>query len=531
MGKKVILIGVDGATWDLIIPWVEQGELPAFQKIMSHGSWGKLQSTIPPLSPPAWTSIFTGTNPGKHNIFGFLKRKKDSYFVTPISSNDREAVPLWKYISGSGRRSVLLNIPFSYPPDKINGIMTTGLGTPSRDSDFTHPKDFKKRLLKEFPEFDVDFNEDLIELGSDRDPADHIIKITASQIAAAKKLLVEEECDLFAAVFRSTDVVQHYYWYQEEMVLKTYKQIDCFMEWVQENLRPDQILMICSDHGFAPIHTNIYVNNWLERAGFLSLKKGLKKKKKKGTSGVLPSAEAIQVMMLKMGLKNLVSRLKRSSLVEPLIRSLFSSDRVQYLFDIDWERSKSYFLDGSFGMININLKGREPKGCISKKDREKMIQIIMRKARDIKDAASGGMVIEEIFRGEDVYHGQSSRIPDIVLVSKEGYNLVGGYNYSGEITEKVESRFGEHSKYGIFALQGQGVENKKDIDGLEVYDISPTIMRVLGMDIPRSMDGKVMGEVLDHKLFSSSTEKPALEVEESLLISEHIGKIDWKKKL
>ena len=93
---RVIVIGLDGATWDLIKPWAKGGELPAFRRLMDEGAWGILESTIPPLSPSAWVSIYTGCKPSKHGIFGFLKRKENSYFYRPISSKD-----IKKWDSGS----------------------------------------------------------------------------------------------------------------------------------------------------------------------------------------------------------------------------------------------------------------------------------------------------------------------------------------------------------------------------------------------------------------------------------------------
>ena len=260
--KKVVLIGVDGATWKFIEPWIKNNKLKGLKKMVLGGARADLESTVPPISPSAWTSIFTGTDPGKHNIFGFVKRKKDSYFVTPISSFDRKTTPVWKLISDHGKRCVLINIPFAYPPDEINGIMTTGLGTPSKSSEFCYPKSFRKILLKKFPEYDVDFNEDLIEFGLDKTPVQHIKTITNEQIRLAKKLFKSESWDLFSIVFRSTDVIQHYYWNDEKVILDCYQQLDAFIDWVSEKLDKDTYLIICSDHGFSNVHTSIYINNY-----------------------------------------------------------------------------------------------------------------------------------------------------------------------------------------------------------------------------------------------------------------------------
>ena len=101
VSNKVVMIGVDGATWKLIKPWIKVNKLPGLKKLVQEGTSSDLESTVPPISPSAWTSIFTGTDPGKHNIFGFVKRKNDSYFVTPISSYDRKTPPIWKLPAGA----------------------------------------------------------------------------------------------------------------------------------------------------------------------------------------------------------------------------------------------------------------------------------------------------------------------------------------------------------------------------------------------------------------------------------------------
>jgi len=144
--QKVVLIGVDGATPDLIDKWVNEGKLPNFQKLRENGTWGKLKSTTPPFSAPAWTSIVTGCNPGKHGIYGF----ESTGTLEPhlINSRHRKVPAIWSFLTSIGMKSIVVNVPGTYPPEKINGAMITGLLTPSRDSNFTYPKDIKERLTK-----------------------------------------------------------------------------------------------------------------------------------------------------------------------------------------------------------------------------------------------------------------------------------------------------------------------------------------------------------------------------------------------
>lgn len=489
MKKKVLMVGIDGATWSVVTPMLDR--LPGFRRFVDTGVTGKLESTTPPLSPQAWTSIFTGVNPGKHNIFGFVKRKKDSYFISPISSNDRRAEPLWQLLTRNNKRSILLNIPFSYPPDKVVGIMTSGLGTPSRKSEFVYPPEYREQILGSHPEFDVDFNEDMIFLGEDSDPLKKIERVTGAQIELAKDYVLNKEWEFFSVVFRSTDVIQHYFWTRKDIIFQCYKQLDDFLKWVMENVGNDVLVLMCSDHGFGYVHTNVYINQWLLSLGQMKFKKGGRRKRK----NILPSAERVQIFLLKLGLRGMVARLKRSKLVEPLIRKLVPSTRLQHIFEIDWPRVKMYFRESSFGMFNVNLRGREPQGCVSEKEWEDARKKLIEESRKLIDPGTGKRVFVRAYNGEDIYHGTSENIPDVVLVPRDGYRLMGGLDPAGKMFTQEMSRNGDHTRYGIFGAIGDMVRSGTSIKGAKIYDLAPTILSALGLATPSEMDGRVLGEI------------------------------------
>ena len=131
--RKVLVIGVDGATFDIITPLVQSGDLPNFAKLMARGSYGELKSTMPILSPVAWTTFATGVRPGKHGIFNFLARKDNTYAVVPASSAQRRVKPVWKVAGEHDRKVIVMNVPASFPPDEVNGMMIAGDPTPFHD--------------------------------------------------------------------------------------------------------------------------------------------------------------------------------------------------------------------------------------------------------------------------------------------------------------------------------------------------------------------------------------------------------------
>src|SRR5262245_31755917 len=121
--RRVLMIGLDGATFDLILPWVEAGKLPAFARILSGGAWGPLKSTVPPMTFPAWTSLMTGKNPGKHGVYDFTEREPGGYGIRFVNANWVKSKTIWRLLSDAGRRVAVLSLPVTYPPEPVNGVM------------------------------------------------------------------------------------------------------------------------------------------------------------------------------------------------------------------------------------------------------------------------------------------------------------------------------------------------------------------------------------------------------------------------
>lgn len=481
VGGRVILIGIDGATWDIVGPLVKIGKLPGFKRFLARGIHSKLKSSIPPVSPSAWTSIFTGVGPGKHGIFGFTKRKVDSYFVRPISSKDRMSKPLWRILSDHGIRSVFLNIPFSYPPDRIEGIMTTGLGTPSKNSPFSYPADISKKILTKFAKFDIDFNEDRILLDPNIDPLDEILAINGDIIELSKQLFLEEDWMVFAVVMRSTDVISHYFWNDEKAILKCYSQIDKLIESTMKEMSDEDTLILCSDHGFTGVKSRINMNSWLSSMDWLKFKD-----RRKGGVIHKPSGEKIQNLLLKLRLRKIVSCLKRSRLIEPAVKYLIRSDRMDQFLEIDWKETKCYFRKGSYGLIDVNIRGREPEGIVENDDKQAIVKRIIADLESLKDE-NGMNIIKEVHLGKKLYKGGHVNIPDIAIETNDGYSLISGGQ--GDIFNDPGRKIGDHSQFGMIGIYSRKQKISEFTKEPSVMDISPTILELLGLGTLSQMDG------------------------------------------
>src|SRR6185369_8280186 len=148
---KTIIIGLDGATFDIIRPLASDGRLPVLSRLMREGVSSPLRSTILPNSFPGWASCTTGTSEGMHGVFSPFIKNHSSYGVRAMSGLDIMTRPVWDILSEHRARSVVLNVPTTYPPEPINGLMVTGMLTPGRASAFTYPESLKSELLAEFP--------------------------------------------------------------------------------------------------------------------------------------------------------------------------------------------------------------------------------------------------------------------------------------------------------------------------------------------------------------------------------------------
>jgi predicted AlkP superfamily phosphohydrolase/phosphomutase len=280
---RVLLVGLDGVTWRLLKPWADAGHLPHLSRLMAGGAWGPLASTVIPQTPPAWTSMVTGVHPGKHGILGFVKRRPGTYEKEYPTSRDRGRDAVWDILGRAGRRSIIVDLPLSYPPDRLHGIMVTGLGTPGPASNFVWPADLKDTILGAFGpwEFDVYYAGDV------RAFIDDAIRVTEHRLAVARYLMREHPWEFFMLVLTTPDRLQHVVWkyvdpqhplYVPEAATRYwpaiadfYRRLDQAVGELRSLAGERTVLIVASDHGFGPVHTRASISRWLAAEGLLTL--------------------------------------------------------------------------------------------------------------------------------------------------------------------------------------------------------------------------------------------------------------------
>lgn len=536
--QKVVVIGIDGATPDLMEPWMNEGKLPNFDKIRKNGTWGKLASTIPPFSAPAWASVVTGCNPGKHGIYGF--ETTDVVETHLITSSYRKVPAFWNFLTDMGLRSIIVNVPGTYPPEKINGIMITGLLTPSRESNFTYPRGIKEKLTKD-ELGDYELEQMWIEDYPRSYMAEHapdkllkqILKQLESRAIVATNLMKKIDWDFTMVVFRGTDTAQHFLFDKKDLLLSCYQKAD---ELVGEMLKmfPEAVFFIVSDHGFEAIKKILYPDNVLYNADLL---KPTIDPYYSPMSSIWYLIFRILTMMLRLIPTDTI---KRSSFIRKLL--FLGSSKSK---NIDFSKTKAFSTADGRG-IQIAQKNRYEMGIVNSKDYDKLCREISMLFKDLKDPDTGKKIVDEIYRWDEVYGKHARDPPDLVFKLKKGFTALelmrGPDSLSSILQSKGKTipyvfkndsagRSGDHAPYGILFAYGKNIKSGYIIRDISVEDILPTVFATMGISVPDSIDGKFLDDVFIEKPIVKTVDWKSYSSTKQMLSGAEIKKISKLRKM
>lgn len=510
---KTLVIGLDGATFDLIKPWAEQGYLPTLARLMADGAYGNLGSTIPPMTGPAWTSFATGVNPGKHRLYDWIAREPDSYQFVPTTSADATAPTIYALLSQAGQRVVSFNVPMTYPPQPVNGAMISGLPCPTTKVEFTYPATLFDDIVAEIGDYILypDPGEAYSDSGIDSF-LERLYRCAELRMQTLAYLREREDPDFCMMVFNGTDTISHALWkfMDETHPLHTaeghakygtairdyYQQIDRYLGEIVDDLDDDTTLIIMSDHGFGPFHKFIHVNNWLIESGFMQIEQGVRARLKHTlfSWGVTPMN--VYDKLMQVGFGKLKREVVRGS-GQGLMKRLFLS-----FDDVDWSHTKAYSL-GNVGQICLNVQGREPQGCVHPDEYEQVRDEIIGRLWQLRDPETGEQVVEAIYRREEIYHGDQLELaPDIVFMpTRMEYFGFGEFEFgSHKIIEAMKRGIsGTHRPNGIFIAYGANVKAGSIVANAHLVDLAPTILHLHQLPIPNHIDGRVLHEAIDNE--------------------------------
>jgi predicted AlkP superfamily phosphohydrolase/phosphomutase len=496
-GTKILLIGIDGATWKLLDHYLAAGHLPAMRHLVEEGVSGALRSTVPPLTSAAWTSFQTGKSPGKHGVLGFSLPSVTRAFVNSTSIQGKT---LWQHLSDFGHTVGVVNCPVTYPPYPVKGFMVTGLLTPPGSPNFTYPPELASELagyridvrIQNNPYGFLRADQKVDAAAFWRDLHD----VTARRTEASLRLLRERRPDVFMVAFTGMDRISHLYWSSVDPgspsfdeghphvreTVKYLRSLDGAVAALTE-AAPGAPVFFASDHGFRAHPTlKFHMNVLLKRSGLLE-------------TSAEKSVAASQSLLRTLVPESMVRRVK--ALLKRLAPERAQQLKAALATPIDWKRTRAFGVQMyvPYGGIRINLSGREPTGIVPPGEPyEAARDAVLEALRALRDG-EGREVIRGAWRREELFPGGVvEQVPDVIFEVHEAF-IPSSYFFDRPeaVTPLViHALTGVHAMDGLFLAAGPGIRRSAKIEGAEIPDLAPTVLYALGRPIPSDMDGKVL---------------------------------------
>jgi predicted AlkP superfamily phosphohydrolase/phosphomutase len=504
--SRVLVIGIDGATAACLEPMMERGVIPNLRRIAREGFYRPLRSTVPPISAAAWSTFITGKNPGKHGVLNFLSAKpaedvEEAVEIFPggfslLNARSIRARSIWDLLSEAGKRIGVVNVPMTYPPTKVNGLMITGMLTPSGAGEFTYPPELAQSVGDY--EIDLKLHEKEFEFSPSR-LIERLLEIMTKRGETVLRLMEEIDWDFFMVVFTETDRLQHRFWhyldprhpayYSAEadqfrpLLDQSYGKLDELVGRLIDQAGPEAVTMILSDHGFGPVApTSVFRRELARQVGLYDEKRA---------NWVLRLRTSLErtIGLDREGMYRYFGWLLPQSVLQRIERGVQASERDS------WAKAEAYivpFLDYTSGVYinrdNISQDYVEYRAALA------------RKLMAVKDPDSGESIVAEVLTKEEVYSGEHvDDCPDLVFCLRPGYTLTGGVGRAGRLTgprTRTPNLQGSHRAEGIVMMSGPPVVRASSTRRLEIADTTVTALHLLGLPIPRDMDGEVIDDAL-----------------------------------
>jgi predicted AlkP superfamily phosphohydrolase/phosphomutase len=516
MTQKVFLLGLDGATWRLLDVLMDRGVMPNLKGLVERGASGVLNSTIPYVTPVAWSSLLTGTRPSKHCIFGYNAiENREGMVLWLLANRSRMKAPAvmdmyWQL----GRKVISLNMPMTYPPREEDGIIATGMMTPSSEGRFFYPLD----LMDELRSRGIDYRIDIKMEGEDHGSLEErrltylandatkffedLRSVTRARQDAVQYLMTNKEWDLFQVNFISMDRIQHYLWREvtrdgpsvvKDRAYEHFAYMDKIIGGIAARIEGKAMLIICSDHGFGDCHGNFYPAVWLKSLGYYA------EVGDHQTPGLF-----IKRILKKLGLsKKLLRVLEKSG--KPLAKKLIYIGTSK----VDWKRTKAYAYVTNG--IRINVRGRDQFGTVSPGPELEAFRNELRDRLMGLTDGNGDRIMKAVYFTEDLYgHDEREEAPDIFFEFDDHHFYTAYYTITRAkhfMDAGFAWRQGDHRRDGMILIAGDGVVPGRKITA-DIEDVLPTIFFM--QDLPQSdrFDGRVLKEVFTPEYASTRKTPP-----------------------
>ena len=438
--QRVVFIGLDGTPYTFMQRLIQEGRAPNAARLVAQGSLMRMDSIWPWVSSVAWSTMMTGVNPAKHNIFGFIDRDPATYKQFIPTGRNMKAKTLWEMLSEAGKRVIVVNVPVTYPPRQVNGVLVSGFLSPNLDKAVYPPS-----YLPTLKSLGYIVDADPWKARESKDLAlQEVNAALDARIRTLFHLLEKEEWDYLHVHVMETDRLHHFLWQQMEEEHPTYgpafydfyRRIDDMLGQLADRLDDNTTLMWMADHGFCTIKKEVYVNHWLAEKGWLTLRN-----------------------------------------VPP--------DRKLGLNEID-PASVAYSLDP--GRVVIRVRGREKEGRVTPgTEYEALREEIAAAALELRDPGSGEAIFQAAFKREDLYHGPYlEQAADLILAPHDGYDPKGSL-YKETLTYKGDELVGMHTyDDAMLYVGGHSLSPGR----FSVLSVMPTVLALMKVPQPPGLDGQ-----------------------------------------
>lgn len=477
-----LLLGVDGATFSLLDPMIDEGVMPFLGTMVEGGVRCDLASTVNPFTPEAWTSLATGCTPGQHGIFDFVRvvgaEQRPAYALA--TSRDVRRETIWSIASRHGRRAACLNFPVMFPPRPLNGVIVPGFVPPRHLRRFVYPPSLYERLLA-LPGFDA--RELLLNSDLERTPLETLphgryedwirlhIRREAQWAKIVDLVLREDARDLVGVIFDGADKLQHLCWRFldpelfplrtgawdraiRELCLDYYRRLDEHLEALCATAGPEARVVVCSDHGFGPTREIFYANVLLAQHGFL-----------RWADGARPDAEG----------KHMIEGHRNPSIL------------------FDWDATSAYAFTAGCNGVYIRV---EDGG--SRAEYEDLRRRVTAALLSFRDPESGEQVVENVLTREEAFPGtETARAPDLTLVLRDRGFL--SILNADAVLKPREQIVGTHSPWGIFIAGGPGFRRGVVTAPFAIHDVAPILLHSAGVPLPEDVEAHLPAEVFDRE--------------------------------
>lgn len=501
-GLQTLLLGLDGACTPVLDPLFAEGRLPALRSVFERAAVGPLRSQVPPWTPSAWPSLYTGVNPGRHGVFDFMYFEGYDWDIVDRSRVEEWA--LWELLSQHGHRSVVVNVPVTSPPEAFDGALIPGYVGP--ESPPCHPEG----LLDEVREaIDAgDYRVYAPDVETDAERVEWYERLVTMRGQAFRYLVDRFDPSFGFLQFQQCDTVFHELPEDEAAIRRVFEAIDREVAAVLEACDPETVV-VASDHGIGPYEGYEFrVNEYLRAHGYVESRKGgegmpswasiSRKRIRVGEAGgerdrsttERVAALAASVGVTSQRLKAVFDRLG----LTPLVLRVAPADAVRAATEqVDFARSTAYMRSRTELGVRLNVAGREPSGVVPPGEyetvRDEVIEVL-----GAARTPEGEPVFESVAPREVWFDGPHTEdAVDVVTVPTDFDHYLSASLRGDHFDAPTESW--NHKRDGVVALAGAGIDTGRAVVDAHLFDVAPTVLATLGVPPSDRMEGRVLPQV------------------------------------